>query len=681
MDINMKTPAVNPEQAAEAICWQLGIEVIGEIPSHITAKIFKRVVELLKTSNLVSLNTVKQPPPEYKTIWKEFARLKEVRSKDFEHFVKDMCENLSSIIYKDFCRNESTEDLKLYIKGTTTDGILRKSIVISADLVKFYLLKKLEIYSEKEYRHRLQDKLMGVGLRGLGPEVFDSLSEDTEQWWTDKFLQRVNKVLSTKNIVPMQPVDSNQVTQKPSQAVVTPVLPRTIPQNSVVNCDENEINHDSQQTTASARITNPPDTSSKWHYKPIPGNEPDAHLESDARQLTTSCGMLVGARVRGKKSKHQGNNGDDWFEMAVTGKWTIIAVSDGAGSKRFSRVGARASCQKAVEYLEEKLANINLSQRTNWEKTTFEREQESKEFIEPDISELEKFLHGAVKTGYNAVVTAYDERKNDPHYLEILGRPLEFNDLSATFLIAIHIPVVFKSYTYDFIMSCQVGDGMIAVVNTNGKATLLAVPDSGEFSGETDFLTSQNKIQWDSLVSRTFCYFGFMKVLMVMTDGVSDDYFPEALRMPELYGDLVSNEILTLEDVWESRIEESLEKNEMTLHQIKNTDYPAPSERITPTGISRPFIRSLKVFSEQIQVPIPTIIVDPALMRAALMGNRSHCLLSEDNVKEPAERLKIWLDSYYVKGSFDDRTLVVLQRGSQDCGQDFPYLNLKEVEA
>src|SRR5262249_28969779 len=55
---------------------------------------------------------------------------------------------------------------------------------------------------------------------------------------------------------------------------------------------------------------------SGWKYLPPPAGEPDAHEESAARLATSPEGWpLLGARVRGKKHKHEGTHCDDWFEF------------------------------------------------------------------------------------------------------------------------------------------------------------------------------------------------------------------------------------------------------------------------------------------------------------------------------------------------------------------------------
>ena len=65
-------------------------------------------------------------------------------------------------------------------------------------------------------------------------------------------------------------------------------------------------------------------TGSQWQYKPVPTAEPDAHSAADCLILATPEGWsLLGARVRGKKHKHEGTNCDDWMEADTAGGWTL----------------------------------------------------------------------------------------------------------------------------------------------------------------------------------------------------------------------------------------------------------------------------------------------------------------------------------------------------------------------
>jgi hypothetical protein len=191
---------------------------------------------------------------------------------------------------------------------------------------------------------------------------------------------------------------------------------------------------------------------------------------------------------------------------------------------------------------------------------------------------------------YEAVEEAVKERVEGPEsatYREMLGRDLEVNDLSATLLLAIHTVVKVNDENKSFILACQIGDGATVAItqNKNQPVSVLGIPDGGEFSGETDFLTSKKFKVPNYLLSRTYPCFGAVQALMVMTDGVADDYFPANEKMHQLYQDLIKEKVI--------------------------------------------------INSE------------------------------EKDLEASSIQLKNWLDTYQIRGSFDDRTLVVLFNGDQ----------------
>ena len=88
-------------------------------------------------------------------------------------------------------------------------------------------------------------------------------------------------------------------------------------------------------------------TANLWKYIAIPENEPEPFPEYINGTVEFPGSKVIAARVRGKKHKHEGTNCDDWYETANYDKITFVAVSDGAGSKKFSRIGAKESCTLA----------------------------------------------------------------------------------------------------------------------------------------------------------------------------------------------------------------------------------------------------------------------------------------------------------------------------------------------
>lgn len=398
-----------------------------------------------------------------------------------------------------------------------------------------------------------------------------------------------------------------------------------------------------------------------WQYQPLPQNEPDLHPESYCQVAKTIDGwQAIGARVRGKKHKHDGTHCDDWFEFSTRGEWQIIAASDGAGSKKFSRVGARVSCQAAVKYLEEALAGCKLQKRQNWSVDTFKRNDRTGAFAEEDLERIQTALHKAIKIALDAVENAVKERIEYTKYYKSLGhRDITKDDLSATLLLAIHRTVTYKNTEYSLILTCQVGDGLTVAFDRDDRLHVLGIPDRGEFSGQTEFLTTPGKVERDNLMRKTFPFFSPLKTLLVMTDGVADDYFPADSEMFRLYGDLVLNQIIDREPTNSGEIVDRLsETNLGNLFDLdaERGEFYSHFDRLisaeeNPKAVS---LYACDRYAKALGMSVQDLIASPALLAAVHWQG-------DEIEKCPAEHLRLWLDSYQVKGSFDDRTLVILQ--------------------
>jgi hypothetical protein len=387
----------------------------------------------------------------------------------------------------------------------------------------------------------------------------------------------------------------------------------------------------------------------QWNYRPVPRDEPDEHTEYDQCDCeTTDGGLIVGARVRGKKHKHDGTNCDDWFAVELAGPWTIMAVADGAGSYRYSRVGARAACRKAVEVLGADLAK--LAPRNRPSADGIDQRDGNEMFHDPELCDLQKRLYNTVQQAHLAVQEECNKRKDSAAHQRLVGRPLKVEDFSATLLVALHTRIRVGRGEQSLVLACQVGDGAIVAVDVAGEAHPLSLPDSGAFSGETDFVTSRRQIEPTNLARKTFVWLGPLRALMVMTDGVGDDYFPAASEMARLYADLVVNGILWPEDKGPDAVQVPAALD------LATVGLDVEAETQTAAGPVAVTLRSAERLASALQATPASLAASPGLLRdtgwdAGLLKYSS-----------ASDRLRWWLDSYHVRGSFDDRTLVVLHR-------------------
>ncbi|MBR2214667.1 MAG: protein phosphatase 2C domain-containing protein [Selenomonadaceae bacterium] len=387
-------------------------------------------------------------------------------------------------------------------------------------------------------------------------------------------------------------------------------------------------------------------TASLWQYKPVPKDEPEPYSEDTQESATIGCYHVTAGRVRGKKHKHEGTNCDDWFETFGVDEFVVVLVSDGAGSKKYSRIGAKVSCESAKEFLTRGLPQMVREEIDFF--AAIAKDVNAPQF-QNAAARLAKTAQEAVRVARKAVETAFDIRKKDAKYSELLGRDLALADFAATFLLTIAIPLEKDRET--LAVTIQVGDGLIVGLNTrgayDGAVTLLCQPDSGAFAGETEFLVSPGVDSDNSLMARTRISRKPFDFIMAMTDGVADDYDPPEAQIPRLYFDLKANRIIESPELTEKlqRIEDKrFELNKKVPEPVK---YPPNNFPVQYTD----------ALCKVCNVTLKDLWEDNVGYLAVMT---SSIKMGKEDV---GARLVKWLDSYVIRGSFDDRTLVILQRG------------------
>lgn len=392
-------------------------------------------------------------------------------------------------------------------------------------------------------------------------------------------------------------------------------------------------------------------TASLWKYLPIPTDEPEPAPEYLQCDTTLPGGRVIAARVRGKKHKHEGTNCDDWFEIANIEDVTFIAVSDGAGSKKFSRIGARESCKASVGYLVSAYGKMLSDIPTLRE--ALRQDLSSNECMEA-CGRIAGLVQKSVIQAWEAVEAAFYSRATDPAFSKVLKRKLDLKDLSGTLLVAAIIPLN-RDTKEHLIVTCQVGDGMIVSINSKGtfqsSVKLLGVPDSGDFSGETEFLTAPQMKTMESLQKRTKLSRGVTDTVMLMSDGVADDYFPNETQMRRLFFDLLVNGIIEMED--KPADLSKLTPKEMSI--FKRIPDPILYPWVNDKSVTVP-IQYTNRICDTVGVSLEELWED-----RSILGLASLELKEAIPASDMGERLRVWLDNYYERGSFDDRTLVVMQ--------------------
>lgn len=380
-------------------------------------------------------------------------------------------------------------------------------------------------------------------------------------------------------------------------------------------------------------------TASVWQYKEITDDGTEMRSEYHEKRSRTGAADIIGARVRGKKHKHEGTNCDDFFETAFTDDCAVVIVCDGAGSKLLSRIGARVSCESAAAYLKESLAK--LFSDTPEIKAGLCAELNSSEFMAA-CGRIAPLIQQSAREALAAQQKKLDELCADDAYEKALGRKPVLSDLYATFLAAVVVPLEINGKRECFMACVQIGDGCICAVNSAESSEnclrIMGEADSGAFSGETDFLSEKNT-KPEAISAKTRISRGRSDTIMLMSDGVADDYFPAIPMMKRLYLDLCLNGILPMAG------------------ELTSGEDPAPirfkSVSLSQTSVALQYAKQL--LSEKTDEAMNALWDKREMLRC-------HSLEAfRMNIGDtPEERLRVWLDNYNERGSFDDRTLVVV---------------------
>ena len=260
-----------------------------------------------------------------------------------------------------------------------------------------------------------------------------------------------------------------------------------------------------------------PDPKSMWKILEPPDELGDRKAHTDHRLLKLGKdnkgkeNILMAASKRGRSHAHKALFRDDHVEIEYLDDigWSIIAVADGAGSAKLSRVGSKVACETAIEHITNTIKTHNNELEDNIKAIVNNNDSDSKDKkLKPLLYEI---LAGAA---FHSAKALQEEAKL---------REVAIREFSTTLLLAIHNNFDFGNFFSGF----WVGDGALAIYNKEEKTVkLLGIPDGGEFSGETAFITMNTMMTPEELMKRIhYTVTDDFTAFIAMTDGVSDPKF------------------------------------------------------------------------------------------------------------------------------------------------------------
>jgi len=286
------------------------------------------------------------------------------------------------------------------------------------------------------------------------------------------------------------------------------------------------------------------DPRSLWREVEPP--EGDVFRKDHTAHEDVRCGGLkvIAASRRGRSHAHGGKFREDDFCIGHDESGlVVVAVADGAGSAELSREGSRIAVETVVTEI---LEGLRADKGIPFDESLgsfAEAPDDAADDLKNAAAGACKVLMGSVFSG--AVSSAL--RKIDEAAREADKKPRDF----ATTLLALATKPLPDGRLFG--AAFWVGDGALATYDRKGNVRLLGEPDSGEFAGQTRFLSAR-EIDPSVVAGRIKVgIWSGISHMFLMTDGVSDPKFEtdNELRNPERWQALV-NELSALEGGFEA---------------------------------------------------------------------------------------------------------------------------------
>ncbi len=284
-----------------------------------------------------------------------------------------------------------------------------------------------------------------------------------------------------------------------------------------------EKGHSKEEYEKKIKLIINPDPKTLW--KNIPTNKDDIFYKEDNNSDSGNMGekRFIVSSKRGRSHQNNGSFRDDDYSYRFYDKngWSLVAVSDGAGSAKFSREGSRISCNSVVNFFADSDKQKEL---LKLEKELIEYAKDNNEERRNKINtNSKKMLYEATKNVYHELgIKAEATKEKYPHFFDDKNKRISTDYFHATLIFILF--KYFENLGY-VIFSFSVGDCPIGLIKGD-KTKLLNRLDVGEFGGGTRFITQNEIFHSPEMVNRFQMYieedFDF---LFLMTDGIYDAKF------------------------------------------------------------------------------------------------------------------------------------------------------------
>ncbi|WP_374175047.1 PP2C family serine/threonine-protein phosphatase [Flavobacterium tructae] len=254
-----------------------------------------------------------------------------------------------------------------------------------------------------------------------------------------------------------------------------------------------------------------PDPKSLW--KDLESDKTDTFWKPDNEIVAAKFldKNIVVASKRGRSHANKGSFREDDFAFKNLDEigWSVLAVSDGAGSAKLSRQGSKIACDSVIQYFEENLNTEGLKEfdgvlSEHHHKATDETSKKISHFVYHNLSRAAHFAHQEIEEF-------------------AIKNEADLKDFHATLIFTL-----VKKYDFGYaILTFGIGDCPIGLLNKDlTEVKLMNWIDVGDFGGGTRFITMPEIFQSDKFSTR----FGFKLVddfsyLLLMTDGIYDPKF------------------------------------------------------------------------------------------------------------------------------------------------------------